>query len=432
MPFGTIARWISGDDPNKRARKAERKQQDELKRQATAIYEQEKKIFKANKKNYLAERDYAYDTAVTNWEYGKTIQDFSYSKDLASYLKSEDIYDTTRASNQVAAKLARSDELTAIQDLELSHAFQREAMLADLDGEIKRGGIQRLEQGVKLSGIQNNRRASAGAIQQQLNTLTTQTTFDKEAKLIEGLQKSGRAALGQAGVSRKKTLQSTAADTFRSLVELDSSLSGARNKANIDLLKVMIDSSLNEQQVGLNLETIDLGINRAREEVEYNNRVLDANMDSAVMQMERNLQRISLQKMNADLQAEANLNIFPERFDYAPEPVITPLCKFVKPVKQEAPTVPKGPRVATGIDSVFEVVGQTVGLATSVMGGIKGFNDIFGGKNNVLGSLTGNTFGSAANSGVSIGDLTGGGSFPGIGSVTGNNIGNFGGGTGYF
>ena len=426
--INTVGDWVTGRDRNKEQRAVERDQQRELDDQANKVYEHEKKIFKANKNNYLAERDYAFDTAVTNWEYGKTIQDFSYSKDLASYLKSEDIYDATRASNQVGAKLARSDELTAIQDLELSHAFQREAMHADLSNEIKSGGIQKLEQGVKLSGIQNNRRASVGSIQQQLNTLTTKTTFDKEAKLIEGLQKSGRASLGQAGVSRKKTLQSTAADTFRSLVELDSTLSGARNKANIDLLKVMVDSSLNEQQVGLNLETIELGINKAREEVKYNNRVLNANMDSAVMQMERNLQKISLQKMNADLQAEANLNIFPERFDYAPEPVITPERKFIKPMKREAATVPKGPRVATGLDSVFGVVDDVANVIGQVTG-LGKLGDMFGGQNNVLGSLTGNTFGNAANSGVSIGDLTGGGSFPTIGSVTGNNIGNFGGGT---
>jgi len=403
--FQTVGDWVTGRDRNKEQRAVERNQQKELDKQADEIYKQEKKIFEANKSNYLAERDYAYDTAVTNWEYGKTIQDFSYSKDLASYLKSENIYDTTRASNQVAAKLARSDELTAIQDLELSHAFQREAMHADLSSEIKRGGIQKLEQGVKLSGIQNNRRASVGSIQQQLNTLTTQTTFDKEAKLIEGLQKSGRASLGQAGVSRKKTLQSTAADTFRSLVELDSALSGARNKANIDLLKVMVDSSLNEQQVGLNLETIDLGINKAREEVKYNNRVLNANMDSAVMQMERSLQKISLQKMNADLQAEANLNIFPERFNYAPEPVITPLRKFVKPVKQEAPTVPKGPRVATGFDSVLGVVDDVADVVLTVMGGISGAKDMFGGKNNVLGSLTAGTAGTSASGGDIFADI---------------------------
>lgn len=377
--FNTVSDWVTGRDRNKEQRAVERGQQRELNEQADKIYEYELKVHEANKSNYLAERDYRYDTAVTNWEYGKTIQDFSYSKDLASYLKSEDIYDTTRASNQVASKLARSDELTAIQDLELSHAFQREAMHADLSSEIKRGGIQKLEQGVKLSGIQNNRRASAGSIQQQLNTLTTQTTFEKEAKLIEGLQKSGRASLGQAGVSRKKTLQSTSADTFRSLVELDSALSGARNKANIDLLKVMVDSSLNEQQVGLNLETIDLGINKAREEVKYNNRVLNANMDSAVLQMERKLQKISLQKMNADMQAEANLNIFPERFDYAPDPVITPLREFVKPIKREAPTVPKGPRVATGFDSVLGVVDDVADVVLTVMGGINGAKDMFGG-----------------------------------------------------
>ena len=394
MPFGTIARWISGDDPNKEARAKERDQQKQLDREAEKINAYELEQHEATVENYLAERDYAYETAITNWEYGKRIQDFSYAKDLGAYEKSNEIYNANIGFNQDATKLAIADRNAGLQDLALQQAFQREAMHSDLMGEIKKGGIQKLEQGNKLYGIQSNRRIGSQTIQQTLNEFTTKNTFEKEAKFVEGLKKTGKAALGQAGVSRKKTLQSTAAESFRSLVALDASLSGARNKAGVDLLKVLVDSSLSESQVGLNLDMIELGIDRAKEEVEYNNRILDANMRSATMQMTRDVQQIGLQQRQQDLQAYANLNIFPEKFEYQPEPQITPERKFIKPMKREAATVPKGPRVSTGIDSVFEVVGEVGDIVAGVMGfgdiakKIPGWDDIFnaGGKGTTISS----------------------------------------------
>jgi hypothetical protein len=314
---------FTGRDRNKEARAAERDQRKALKKSARSEYSYNKDQHKADKANYYAEREYAYETALTNWEYGKQIQDYKYARDLATYEKSQDIYNRQTGFNEQAAGLAIGDQQAAIQDLAISQAFQREAMHSDLMNEIKRGGIQKLEQGAKLYGIKSNRRISGESIQQQLNQVTTQNTFEKEAKFVEGLQQSGKAALGQAGVSRKKTLQSTAAESFRSLVALDSSLSGSRNKAAVDLLKVYVDASLGETQVGLNLDMIELGINAAKDEVKYNNRILEANMQSAIGQMGRNIQQIQLQKMGEDLKAEADLNIFPEKFDYAPEPQIT-------------------------------------------------------------------------------------------------------------
>jgi hypothetical protein len=375
--FTTVGRWVSGDDPNKRARAEETAQQKEWDKEASRVFDYEYDIYNANRENYANERDYAYETAVTNWEYGKKIQDYNYAKSLAAYEKSYDIYGKQLGYNAEASKLAINDGAAAIQDLELSQAFQREAMHADLMGEIKRGGIKKLEQGARLYGIQSNRRVNSGAIQQNLNELTKQNTFEKEAKFVEGLQKSGKAALGQAGVSRKKTLQSTAAQSFRNLVALDASLSGSRNKAAVDLLKLQVESSLQETQAGLNLDSIELGINTAKEEVAYNNRILDANLKSFINQTGRNLQQIQLQRTAADLQAEANLNLFPEEFDYAPEPKITPERIFVEPIKREAATVPKGPRVATGFESVLDVVGDVADIAGTVMGGIGTFNDIF-------------------------------------------------------
>lgn len=410
MPFGTVTRWISGDDPNKESRAAEREQQGSLNTQTSLSNQYNLNIYKTDKKNYEEEREYAYDTAITNWEYGKQIQDYQYAQSLAAFEKSQDIYEGQLGYNEQAASLAVSDQEASIQDLALSQAFQREAMHSDLmntiksEGsnlmtEIKSAGIGKLEQGAKLYGIKSGRRIGTESVQQTLNEITKQNTFEKEAKFVESLQKGGKAALGQAGVSRAKSLQSTAAESFRDLVALDSSLSGSRNKAAVDLLKLQVDASIAETQVGLNLDRLALGvasakdryelsINSAVEEVKYNNKILSANMRSATSQMARNINQIELQKHAADLQAQANLNLFPEEFDYAPEPQLPPMRRFVEPPEFVAPTVPKGSRVSTGVSAAVDIVGE-LGQAVSIAMGIPGVGKALGGGLTEFGKLFG-------------------------------------------
>lgn len=375
---------FTGRDRNKEARASERGQRKAGKKAARSEFQYNKDLHNAEKANYYAEREYAYETALTNWEYGKQIQDYQYAQSLAVYEKSQNIHKAQTSYNEIAETLAVNDQEAVIQDLALSQAFQREGMHADLMNEIKSegsdlitrmksAGIGKLEQGAQLYGIKSRRRTGSESIQQNLNEITKKNTFEKEAKFVEGLQESGKAALGQAGVSRKKTLQSTAAESFRSLVALDSSLSGSRNKAAVDLLKLQVDASIAETQTGLNLDRLALdvasakdkyefGINVAKDEVKYNNRILEANMQSAIGQMERNIQQIGLQRFGADLQSRANLNLFPEKFDYAPEPQMTPEREFVKPVMREV-YVPKGPRVDTGFAAVAPLALQAASFA---------------------------------------------------------------------
>ena len=392
---------IGAGAENRRRVQEENAQQRKLNKQARSNYDYAKDVHKAEKKDYYAQREFAYETAITNWEYGKQIQDYQYAQSLASYEKSAQIYEGQLDYNKQATSLAVSDQQASIQDLALSQAFQREAMHSDLMNEIKKGGIQKLQENAKLYGIKSDRRINNQTIQQNLNEITNQNTFAKEAKFVEGLKESGKAALGQAGVSRKKTLQSTAAETFRSLVALDSSLSGSRNKAAVDLLKVYVDAAVGETQVGLNLDMIELGINAAKDEVKFNNRVLEANMQSAIGQMGRNIQQIQLQKMGSDLQAEANLNIFPEEFDYAPEPQLAPERTFIKPVKQEAGTVPRGPRR----DFASELIGDVAKVASFAMG--------------PGGAAIGNFFAAAPAIGAGLGTLAGGSLGAGGGSMFG-------------
>lgn len=407
----TISDWVTGRDRNKEARAAEREEQERWDEEAERRHDYNMEVYEAEAGNYFANRDYQYETAKRNWEYGKQIQDYQYAQSLASYNKSQDLYERQSQFNALSENAAINDQMAYIQDLALSQAFQRESMQADLENtlkfedynvrskiesenfgvmsEINLAGISKLEQGVKLSGIKSQRRTDSASIQQNVNELTKRNTFEKEAKLVERLQKGGKAALRQAGKSRQKGLQSTAAASFRDLVVLDASLSGSRKKAAIDLLKIQVDSSIAETQVGLNLDRLALGVTTAQErarlnigtvqeqaemkidlakdEVKYNSKILEANMRSAMAQQVRQIEQIKLQKYQADTQAFANLNLFPEELAYAPEPQMTPERKFIAPLFEYAPKVPKGERVATGFDSVVNVVGEAAGIATSVM-----------------------------------------------------------------
>ncbi len=406
----TIGRVLSGDDPNKEQRAVEREARKAAKKQTNATNRYNRNVYKTDKKNEEVFREYAYDTAITNWEYGKQIQDYQYAQSLAAYEKSASIYESQLGYNEQAVSLAIGDNEAALQDLALQQAFQREAMHSDLMNEmqteglnlltsVKSAGISKLEQGVKLAGIKSGRRFGNESIQQNLNEITRQNTFEKEAKFVEGLQKSGKAALGQSGVSRAKTLQSTASESFRELTALSSSLSGSRKKAAIDLLKLNVDSSLAETQVGLNLDRLaldiesakdkyELAINIAQDEVKYNNKILSANMQSAINQMGRNIQQIELQKMQADMQAEANLNLFPEELDYAPEPQMQPKRRFVEPEELDIPIIPKGPRVSTGVSAAVDVIGE-VGEIVSMAMGIPGVGKAVGSGLTKFGKLFG-------------------------------------------
>lgn len=390
---------FTGRDRNKEQRALEREVKKSAKKQTNATNRYNSNVYKTDKKNEELFREFAYDTAITNWEYGKQVQDYQYAKSLAAYEKSESIYASQLAFNEQAAALAISDNEAAVQDLALSQAFQREAMHSDLmnvmktEGldlitEIKSAGISKLEQGVKLAGIKSGRRFGNESIQQNLNEITKQNTFEKEAKFVEGLQKSGKAALGQSGVSRAKTIQSTAAESFRDLTALSSSLSGSRNKAAIDLLKLNVDASLAETEVGLNLDRLALNIESAKDkyelvidiaqdEVEYNNKILNANMQSAINQMGRNIQQIELQKMQADMQAEANRNLFPEELDYAPEPQMPPIRRFAEPEELDAPIIPKGPRVETGFGAVVDLATDVASFVTPGINTYNSIQDIF-------------------------------------------------------
>jgi len=435
---------IGAGAENRRRVKEENKQQKKLNKQAKANYKYELEVFEAGKKDYFAQRDFEFETALKQYDYNVEIQDYSYGQALARYEKDLGIYEAQLGYNEDAFGLAISDQEAALQDLGLQQAFQREAIYADLENElinqgfnretqelkfetIKAGfeneltnlGIDKLQQQANLFGIQSNRRIQTESIQTELKNLSNSNSFQKEAEFVKGLQAAGQASLGQAGKSTAKSIASAQAESFRTLTQLKSSLKGSRRSAGVQLLNLNVDSAVREtgvnlninkideatrfarvtsglqtKQVGIDIARIDQAIKVANEEAEFNNRILQANMDSQIAQTERNIQQIELQKLAQDLQAEAQMSIFPEPLPTLPEPQLGPERTFVKPVKQEAPTVPRGPRR----NATAELIGDVAKVAAFALGPAGGAVNA-----GLLGGAGGTLFGTGVGTGLTQG-----------------------------
>ena len=132
--------------------------------------EYNKERFEADKKNYFAERQFAFDTAIKDWEYRNQIQDYNFRQAGRRYAQSVENYNDQLKFNRIAADEAYRSEQNA------------------------------------------------------LNDFITNQAFTKEGALIDMLQKQGTAQAGQAGRSRNKAVTSTIAEYGRNMGILAESL----------------------------------------------------------------------------------------------------------------------------------------------------------------------------------------------------------------
>lgn len=214
---------VGASKKNAAARKSYQMQQIAALESATAQNEYNLQAFKTETENYLNNRKYEWETAVKNWQYQQEAQDFQYLQTVKQFGKSVENTQDQLTYNNLAAMQASEAE------------------------------------------------------QASLNEIMNETAFNMQGALVEQLQAEGRAAMGQAGNSRNKAMQSTIA------------------------------------QVGRNAA------------------IMDASLSSSVEQMRRNMRDISMRKYGADMQAKAAMMIEPEALPDIPKPTQPPMRIFMQP-----------------------------------------------------------------------------------------------------
>ena len=356
---GGIFGKSSADSSAKKQQKAQKKHNEKV---AKLTNKYNDKLDKADKANYEAMRAYSHDMSMQNWQRGAEIQDYKYLQTLRQYEKSQQIAGEQVGLNREGAVQAVEQEEASIQDMFIQQQFDRESQLAALKGVYTEGNLKIREEGVKMLGIQSKQRLGTAAINNQIETLMKQGSFDKTNAMVKGLIAEGQAAMGQAGQSKAKRQQSASASLHRGLMALETDLTGKRKAAGIELAQLSAETSLAKTGVGLNLERIENSIDVAEADAEFNNRVLTANMKSFVSQAERNVKEIQMKQKYADLNAKASAMIKPQRLSYDPVPTQEPERIFIDRMKAIPGFVP--PAASQSIwPSVIKGLGQIGGAA---------------------------------------------------------------------
>ncbi len=327
--LGGIFGASSASKSNAAAKKAQKKQEKFNKEVAEKTNKYNDKLDAADKANYHAMRDYSYETSIKNWNRGKELQNFAFAQEAKKYEKSLQITSGQIGLNQEAAQQGIIGEQASIEDMFIQQQFQGETSLGALKDAYIQQAFNIREENTKLLGIRSKQNLGNASITNQIDSLMTAGSLQKQASLVEGLLAEGKASLGQAGKSRIKGKQSAAAALQRGLVGLEAELTGKRKQAGIELAQLNAETSLAITGVGLNLEKINNAIESAEGEAEYNGRIMSANVESAINQSQRNVEEILQQKKYTDLNTIASMMLRPEFTGYDPKPEKPPERIFV-------------------------------------------------------------------------------------------------------
>lgn len=368
---------------NARAKRAAEAAERKAKKIAKNVNEYNLRAFEVDQQNYFNQRDYEFQIATQNWERGKEIQDFEFSQLMRQYAKSVGIYEQQLTFNDLAAETAYANESAALAGLFTQQAFAREDQMMGLQRALTEISLNRRTTDLEMQSVRNKGTFGITAIQENLKEYTKQTDFKKQSALVDALQAQGKNELRQAGGSARKGAQSTMAGFYRGMTELSSALSGKQRQAALQVAELGLETSLLTKKLEIQAESLDNAAMSAIADAQFNMRVLDADIASAVAQSERNMQQISLQKYGADLNAAANLMIKPEQRPYAPAPTLAPERVFIEPMK-----------VRPG--AVAQPVQQNVwgplisGVTQGISSGISIYTDMYKNQGqNTLGSIFG-------------------------------------------
>ncbi len=374
---------------NEKKRAAAREERKAAKKVQRSTNNYSRQLDKADKANYEAEREFSHQNNLKSWERGKEIQDYEYLKQLKLYEKSQQISNQQQDLNALSGTQALDAELDAIDDMFLQQQFQNETSLSNLKKTYFEASAQTKELGLKSLQISSTKDLGFASLQNTIQQARSKTAMDKESALIEGLVAQGKASLGQAGVSSAKRQQSNTAALQRGLMSLERQMTGEVTQAQIKMLELSADASLQQLGVGLNLELVGNSITEAEAEADYNKKISKANMDSFLAQSARNIRSIELQKQFADLNAEASEILFPERLSYNPKPELPPERIFVPRMEVEAGYTATPAQQSTSAPILQGLIGAGSALAG------QNFSGLFG-------SGTGSSGGSSLNNAITM------------------------------
>ena len=284
------------------------------------------------KSNDLANLQFQADSRQQEWNFGMAIRDFNHAQDLRTYEQSKDQYLAQKGFNEVAENFSTLQQDRYLMEQKIALQFDKqETMLAYTAAS---------------HGLQLQKKKTKAAATQQMRELG-----------ISALKAKGQsAARGQAGRAAAKNMNAIMMEADAKEADLIQNLIYDTAKIDMDLLV------LNQQKLQDDLAAS-----------------LTENNLMAADTMSR--QKIKMARVQADINAEANLMLKPEIAPPLPKPLALPLPEYqdvYKPKQGPKPpeNVPFQENIGTAIFGQAVKAAQFVagGLTVGTGGNITGFN----------------------------------------------------------
>jgi hypothetical protein len=180
---------------NRKAESAAKKQQEILEEQAEINNEYRQEAFKAEKKDYFAQREFEYDMAVRQYGYNQSIQDYRYLQDVRMYGKSVETTNDQLVYNSLASQQAYESTQSQFQELLQSQAFAKQNLYVESlenqgkaavqqagRGNLKGQQVTLAQQGMDLSVLRQELRSGERQVGRQMRDIGIQKyAADKNA-----------------------------------------------------------------------------------------------------------------------------------------------------------------------------------------------------------------------------------------------------------
>lgn len=272
------------------------------------------------KNNLLRDLQFQADNSQRDWNFGMAIRDFEFSQDMRAYNQSVEQATQQKGFNQIAESFSN---------------LQADRSLMEQQIELELSGQDTLL----------NYTAQAHGLMMSKKKLKSQATSQLRRTNISALKARGQAsARGQAGRGAGKTLNAIQAEA---------------NAVESDIVKeLMMDTG-----------QIDMDLLVSRQQNMQDNLALELSKNNLVASDRLNRQQIKMQRLQADIDAEARILLKPQIAPPLPKPLALPFPEF-----QEIYKPKQGPAPLKSIPYQANIVGSIFRTGMQIAGQVTGFS----------------------------------------------------------
>ena len=290
------------------------------------------KNFDIKIQNQADQINFQNKTRAQEWQHKKNMAVFDFNNKNEAYAASVKNFEQQLDLNDMAAEISTNDNTRKYNEQLMDIGFQNEDLLMKLDQTKDISGLKRRGVALALHDAKSDANLQQRSAVLALKGKRAEISAKMKQARLEGMQKKGAARnLGQVGRSARKNMQVVMANQADAQAALTDLLVREESSYNLNLQKVSNALSSAEAQGSLSYDEIATNVLHQVNQTKFGQQQLTESMKSAAGQYAADNQAISMQKFQADIQAQSMLAPKPKMAPLPPKPVHLPTPQMQRP-----------------------------------------------------------------------------------------------------